>query len=94
MEIVQENQPTNNSFVLAFFNFAKERILTSGKTFISALYNHFREWLKVMSVSQQIFPEWFTSCFSLASASFFGFYPLLHALDCSDHATLKSGSMH
>jgi len=33
-------------------------------------------------------------CFSLASASFVGSYPLPHALDCSDHATLKSVSMH
>ena len=36
----------------------------------------------------------FTGCFSLTSASFVGSYPLPHALDCSDHATLKSVSMH
>jgi len=50
MEIVQENQSTNNNFVPAFSDFAKERIVTSGKTSIGALHNHFREWLKVMSV--------------------------------------------
>jgi len=49
---------------------------------------------KKILMSRQIFPEWFTSCFSLASASFVGSYPLPHALDCLNHATLKSIRLH